>query len=124
MTTSSAREAVEDPPGSFGRGIAVGFAICAVLVHITLVGLTGNWSKLYEDLRTPLPVMTRLTISVPWQLGVPVAGAIAIGFLVLRRPRALAVYIAVAAVLAAAAACTWWFPNAPISELAGNIRAD
>jgi hypothetical protein len=53
---------------------------------------------------------------------VPVVGGALIGTLILRRPRNLAFYIAVAAALAVAAAMTWWFPTAPIFELAGNIK--
>jgi hypothetical protein len=113
-----------DPPGSFGHGIAVGIAVCAALVHVALVGLTGDWQKLYADMRAPLPVLTRITISVPWQLGVPVAGAIALGVLILRRPRALGWYVAVAVALVLATACTIWFPSAPLGALAGNITAD
>ena len=115
----------EDPPGSFGHGIAIGCAICAVLVHIGLVGLSVNYAEMYRDFgNVKLPAMTRFTISVPWQLGVPIVGVGLIGALVLRRPSKLWPYIAVAIVLALAAACTYWFPTAPIHELAGNIRAD
>ena len=59
----------EDPPGSFGHGIAVGVAISAVLVHIAFVALGGDWQKLYADFGAPVPLLTRITISVPWQLG-------------------------------------------------------
>jgi hypothetical protein len=112
----------EDPPGSFGNGIAVGMAISAVLVHIAYVALGGDWTKLYSDFGAPVPFMTRLTISVPWQLGVPVFGSVAIGALVLRRPRSFIPYFAVAAVLLVAAACTYWFPSAPLTALANAIK--
>jgi hypothetical protein len=115
----------EDPPGSFGHGIAVGFATCSLLVHIALVGLSNDLAGMYRDLgTTQLPAMTRLSISTPWQLGVPVTGMLAIAALVLRRPRSLGPYVAVAVLCAVAAICTYWFPTAPIGELAGNIRAD
>jgi hypothetical protein len=115
----------EDPPGSFGHGLAVGFAICALLVHIALVGLAGNLAGMYRDLgNATLPFMTRFTLSVPWQLGVPVVGTGAIAVLIVRRPRSLVPYVAVAALCAVAVVCTYWFPMAPISELAGNIKAD
>jgi hypothetical protein len=121
----SVREPDEtDPPGSFGHGLAVGFGLCAVLVHIALVGLAGDWVKIYEEMNAKLPLMTRITTSVAWQLGVPVVAALALGALILRRPRSSLPYIAAAVVLALAAACTYWFPTAPIGELAGNIRAD
>ena len=116
---------VEDPPGSFGHGIAVGCAICAVLVHIGLVGLSVNFAGMYRDFGgVDLPAMTRLTISTPWQLGVPVVGVGLISALVVRRPRPLWTYVAVALLLAAAAACTYWYPSAPIHELAGNIKPE
>ena len=54
--------AEEDPPGSFGHGIAVGLAISAVLVHIAFVALGGDWQKLYADFGAPVPLMTRITI--------------------------------------------------------------
>lgn len=115
---------VEDPPGGFGHGIAVGFALCAVMVHIALVGLTGNWLTVYDEMHAKLSLMTRLTTSVAWQLGVPVVAAALLGGLILRRPRSLIPYLVVAVACTAAAACTYWFPTAPINELAGNITAD
>jgi len=113
-----------DPPGSFGHGLAVGFGLCAALVHVALVGLAGDWVKVYEEMGAKLPLMTRITTSVAWQLGVPVIAALALGALILRRPRSGIPYLAVAVVLALATACTYWFPTAPIGELAGNLRAD
>lgn len=113
----------EDPPGSFGHGIAVGVAISAVLVHIACVALGVDWTGFYRDLGgAPVPLMTRVTISTPWQLGVPVIGSISIGALVLRRPRWGALYIAVAAVLIVAAACTYWFPGAPLTAIANAVK--
>jgi hypothetical protein len=114
----------EDPPGSFGHGIAVGFATCALLVHVALVGMTGSLSGMYRDLgNARLHAMTRLTLSTPWQLGVPVIGLLAIALLVVRRPRGLVLYVGVAALCTLAAASTYWFPTLPMHELAGTIRA-
>ncbi len=119
---TEARPDVVDPPGSFGHGIATGFAIAAVLVHIALVGLVGNWEKLYADFGSPLPLLTKITISLTWQLGVPVVGVLAIGALVVKRPASLLPYIAAAVVFAAAAAATYWLPMMPIAQLAGQIK--
>jgi hypothetical protein len=112
----------EDPPGSFGHGIAVGIAVSAALAHIVLVAIGPVWTKFYSDFQQPLPLMTRLAISVPWQLGVPVVGSIAIGALVLRRPRSPAPYIAVAGLMLVAAAGTYWFPSWPMTMLANAIK--
>ncbi len=110
---------IADPPGSFGHGIAIGVAAVSVLVHIALVGLTGNWEKLYRDFgEARLPLVTKITISMPWQLGVPVLGVLAIGVLVVRRPRSLVPYVAVAIVFALVAVATYWCPMLPISQLA------
>jgi hypothetical protein len=113
---------VEDPPGSFGHGIAVGVAITAVLVHIALVGLTGDWARLYADFGSTIPLLTTITISLAWQLGVPVIGVLAIGALVVRRPRSLVPYAAAAVLFALAAAATYWLPMMPIAQVAGQIK--
>ena len=112
----------EDPPGSFGHGIAVGVAISAVLVHIAFVALGGDWQKLYADFGAPVPLMTRITISVPWQLGVPVAGSVMIGALILKRPRGLVAYATIAVLLVIACGFTIVFPSAPLTALANNIK--
>jgi hypothetical protein len=111
-----------DDTGPFAQGIAVGMAISAVIVHIAYVALGVDWTNLYRDLGGPLPLMTRVTISAPWQLGVPVVGAILIGALVVRRPRSFAPYAAVTAVLLVAAACTYWFPSMPLTMLTNAIK--
>ena len=112
----------EDPPGSFGHGIAVGVAISAVLVHVAFVALGGDWEKLYADFGAPVPLLTRITISVPWQLGVPVVGSVLIGALILKRPRRFAAYVTVAVLLVIACGCTIVYPSAPLTALAGNIK--
>ena len=113
---------LDDPPGSFGHGIAIGIAISAVLVHIAFVALGGDWQKLYADFGSPIPLTTRITISVPWQLGVPIVGSILIGAVVIRRPRGIAAYAVVALLLVIACGCTIVFPSAPLTALAGNIK--
>lgn len=115
---------VEDPPGSFGHGIAIGFALCAVMVHIALVGLTGNWLTIYDEMHAQLPLMTRVTTSVAWQFGVPFVATIFLGGLILRRPRSMIPYIVAAVLFTVATACTYWYPTAPVSALAGNLHAD
>ncbi|MEO8841136.1 MAG: hypothetical protein ABI591_17645 [Kofleriaceae bacterium] len=112
----------EDPPGSFGHGMAVGVAISAVLVHIAFVALGGDWQKLYADFQAPVPLMTRITISIPWQLGVPVVGSVLIGALILKRPRGLAAYATVAMLLVLACGFTIVFPSAPLTALANTIK--
>jgi hypothetical protein len=112
----------EDPPGSFGHGIAVGVAISAVLVHVAFVALGGDLQKLYADLGAAVPLMTRITISVPWQLGVPVVGSVLIGALILKRPRGMVAYATIAVLLVLACGFTIVFPNAPLTTLANNIK--
>ena len=109
---------VADPPGSFGQGIAIGVAATSVLVHILLVGLTGNWEKIFREFGDArLPLVTKIAISLPWQLGVPVLGVVAIGALVVRRPRSLVPYVAVAIVFALVAVATYWLPMLPFRQL-------
>jgi hypothetical protein len=116
--------AQDDDDRAFGYGVAVGFAIAALAVHLALVALGGDWDAMYRDLghTRPLPMMTRLAISTAWKLGVPAFGGMAVGTLIVRRPAGLAAYLAVAVALGVAAAITWWYPSLPIHELAGSIK--
>jgi len=66
--------------------------------------------------------MTRITISVPWQLGVPVVGSVMIGAAILKRPRGLVAYATIAALLVLACGFTIVFPSAPLTALANNIK--
>ncbi len=113
---------VQDPPGSFGHGIAIGIAITMVLVHIGLVAMSGNLEQIYRDMgHLELPLLTRIAISRYWQGAVPLVGVLAIGALIIRRPRSLAPYAVVAIVFAAAAVATYILPSLPMMQLAGNI---
>jgi hypothetical protein len=122
VTTSESDDAeVAREDAGFMPGMAMGFALAAVLIHVALTAI-GNWQALYQEYSKPLPVLTRLTISTAWRFGVPLVGGAAIAVLILRRPKPLALYYGLAIVLALAAAMTWWFPSQPIYELAGNIK--
>jgi hypothetical protein len=106
----------------FAHGIAVGIALAAIGVHLVLVAAGGDWSAVYRDMGShQIPLLTRISLSSAWQLGVPLVGGLALGTLIVRRPRPIAIYIAVAAVLVVAAVITWWYPTAPLRELAGNV---
>ena len=108
---------------AFAHGIAVGFALAAVAVHLVLVIFAGDWGAVYKDMGSQtLPLLTRVALSPAWQYGVPLVGGVVIGTLILRRPKLLAIYVAVALALGAATFITWWYPTAPLRELAGNIK--
>lgn len=114
----------------FAQGICVGFSVALLLAQAYLVrfgmmlrGMFG-FSGRSDFFTSPgdLPSATRLVLSRAWLFGVPAVGAIAVALLVWRRPRAVWPYLLVMLVLAAAAGGTWYFADAPISELAGTIR--
>ena len=105
----------------FWPGMTIGFGLAALLVHIALTSL-GDLEGMYRDFGTKVPLMTSVTISPLWKLAVPIVGGIALGTLIVRRPKPLWIYVAVAVACGLAAAMTWWFPMAPINELAGNIK--
>lgn len=126
---------VRQPPAAFAQGICIGFATAAVLAAVWLATQLAPMREAHLDMGDGWTEYTPLSASQPtrqewwfltkwWLWGVPAAGAIAVGFLVLRRPRRLWPYLAVALVLAAAVVGTWWYANAPLRELAGNISAD
>jgi hypothetical protein len=114
------------PPPGFVHGVFAGFAGFVVLVQAALVVAFPDMRALYRDMGADirLPLLTRITIHPAWTWGTPLVGAAAVTWLLIARPRSLSVYGVVAVALAAVALLTYWYPRAPIYELAGNIRAE
>jgi len=114
----------------FAQGVCVGFSIALLLAQAYLVrfgmmlrGMFGfNGPSDFFTGVDALPSATRLVLSRGWLFGAPAVGAIAIAVLVWRRPRGVWPYLLVMGLLAAAAGGTWYFADAPISELAGSIQ--
>jgi hypothetical protein len=118
-------ELVDDaePRGSFAQGIAIGLAVAALAIHLVMSAVNAPFADMYRDLGTfSLPFLTRLTLSIGWKIGVGGIGGAALATLIVRRPRNTALYALVAVALAIAATMTWWYPSAPIGELAGTIK--
>lgn len=119
--------ATEGKPGMW-HGVFAGFAGVVVLVQLALAVELRDLAAMYRDFAganagspLALPLLTRITLHPAWMWGVPLVGIAAITALLVRRPRSIAIYIAVAALLLVAAAATYYFPRAPIYALAGNI---
>jgi len=109
-------------PG-FRHGVIVGFGGFLVLVQLGLASELVNARDMYRDIgHVEVSALTRLTLHAAWLWGMPLVGAAALIALLVRRPRSLAIYIAVATALAVVTAMTWYFPRAPIFALAGNIQ--
>jgi hypothetical protein len=111
------------PPNVFAQGLATGIAISALLVHVWLAVELRSMREMYKDFGGTLPLLTRLSIAPAWLVGAPALATIALVFLIGKRPRRLAGYVGLAALLVATAAGTYWFAQAPIRELAGNISS-
>ncbi len=112
---------VARPPTMFVHGLAGGVAICALLVQILLALLRGM-ADLYKDFGDgPLPPLTRLAISPIWRFGVPALETVAFALLVVRRPPRLVGHVVLAVASVATAVLTYYFAQAPIWNLAGNI---
>jgi hypothetical protein len=107
----------------FVHGVAVGVAASAVLAHLWLAVVLADAAKMYRDFADfAMPPLTRLVTATPWLWGVPAVGAVVVAWLVARRARSLVGYVVVAALLVATLVGTWHFAQAPIAELADNIR--
>jgi hypothetical protein len=119
MTDSTAR-----PQPPFVLGIVTGLAAAAVLVHVWFATLLGDMRAAYAELGGPIPGITRLVITPLWLWGVPVLGALSVAALIARRPRRVGPYVATCALLAITLALTWHFSQAPITELAGQVKAE
>lgn len=115
-----------DPRPGFWHGVFAGFAGFVVLVQLALAVELGDIAAMYRDFagvdtNAGLPLLTRITIHPAWMWGVPLVGIAALATLLVRRPRSIAIYVAVAALLLVAAGATYYFPRAPIYALADNI---
>jgi hypothetical protein len=109
----------------FGKGIALGIAISMTLIIAVIAFELPDMGQIYGDIgNVQLPLLTQITITRAWLVGVPLAGAAACTGLFVSRPRSLVPYLALAALLVVAALLTWYGPRLPIFELAGNIKAD
>ncbi len=116
---------VQEPPAQhpFVAGIATGFAGALLLVQTYFIHIGGTYRDMYRDFGSvTLPALTRLVVSTAWLVSVPVLGATALVALVWRRPRALVSYVVVAVALVATVTLTWFYLDAPMRELAGNIK--
>ncbi len=117
LTTTSTRE-----KPSFWHGVFAGFAGFIALGHLAYSATLGDLRGLYRDFGgVSVPTLTRLTIHPAWIWGAPLAGLAAVVALLVARPRSLALYVVVAAVVSLVAGASYWYPQAPIYELAGNI---
>ncbi len=114
----------ERPPG-FWHGVFAGFCGFVTLVQLAFASQLGDLSAMYRDFgNVQLPLLTRVTIHPAWMWGTPLAGIAVVAFLLTKRPRSYAPYVAATLVLVAVAALTYWYPRAPIYALAGNISAE
>ena len=114
-------------PGKAGfwHGAFAGFCGFVVLVQLVFASRLGDVASMYRDFgEVPLPLLTRITISPAWMWGTPLLGIAAVAALLVKRPRAIAFYIVVAVVVVTLAAMTYWYPQAPIYALSGNISAE
>lgn len=110
---------------TFWHGVFAGFCGFVVIVQLAFASQLGDVAAMYRDFGSvQLPLATRITTHAAWMFGTPLVGIGAVAALLVKRPRSLAIYIAVAALVTLIAAATYWYPRAPIYALAGNIRAE
>ena len=100
------------------RGLTLGIAATATLAHVLFLSDAQGMREVYGSLGTEIPVTTRITLSLAWMWGVPVACALAVAALLTFRPGSLVPYVVVAGAFVAALLATWHFPSAPFRELA------
>lgn len=106
----------------FWHGVFAGFAGFVVLGHLAYSSTLGDLRGLYRDFGgVSVPVLTRITIQPAWIWGAPLAGLAAVVALLAVRPRSYALYVVTAVVVVIVAAASYWYPQAPIRELAGSI---
>jgi hypothetical protein len=119
--------ATERPLPSFVHGALVGIAMAAVLAHVWLAVQLGPVREAYRGWGAFRPESLGgptypLVLHPGWLWGVPAAGLVALIALVVRRPRSLVAYGALAVLLVVTAIATWHLASAPFNELASNIQ--
>ncbi len=113
-----AHERAARPAPTFFHGAFAGVAIAAVIAQVWLAVQLEPLRGAYKDFGTAtLP----FTLKTWWLYGAPAVGFVAVAGLVVTRPRHVAVYAVVAAILVAAAVATWHLAYAPLWSLAPNI---
>lgn len=117
---------MSDPgKAGFWHGAFAGFCGFVVLLQLVFASRLGDVASMYRDFgNVQLPLLTRITIHPAWMWGTPLLGIAAVAALLVKRPRAIAFYIVVAVIVVTLAAMTYWYPQAPIYALAGNISAE
>jgi len=114
---------VQDKPG-FGHGVFAGFAGLIVLIQLSFALQRPDYAGMYEEFgNIQLPLLTRITIHPAWIWGAALVGGAAVAGLLVRRPRSLAPYVVVGAIVLVVAAASYYYPRAPIYALAGSIQA-
>ena len=109
---------------TFKHGVFAGFAGFIVLVQLSFALEYSDFAAMYRDIgNVHLPLLTRVTIHPAWMWGAPLVGVAAVATLLIKRPRSLVPYVAVAVAVLLAAAASYYYPRAPIYALAGNISA-
>jgi hypothetical protein len=105
--------------------VFAGFAGFVVLAHLAYSSTLGDLRGLYRDFGdVSVPLLTRVTIHPAWIWGAPLAGIAAVGALLATRPRSYAFYVITAVLVLIVAAASYWYPQAPIRELAGSISSE
>jgi hypothetical protein len=109
---------------TFKHGVFAGFAGFIVLVQLSFAIEFSDLGAMYRDFgNVHLPLLTRITIHPAWMWGAPLLGVAGVATLLIKRPRSLVPYVAVATLVLLAAAASYYYPRAPIYALAGNISA-
>jgi hypothetical protein len=113
---------MSEPGDSFERGVYVGIASTAVLVHVWLAFQLAPLRATYAEFGAPLPALTSLAVSPYWLWGIPLVGAVGVGALAARRPKRKLVYALAAAALVLLAIASWRWGEAPLRDVASAIR--
>ncbi|MBV8762554.1 MAG: hypothetical protein JO257_35040 [Deltaproteobacteria bacterium] len=104
-------------PATFVHGALAGIALAATAAHVWLAVMLAPLRDAYRDMGGGVPFV----LAGWWRWGVPVAGALALAVLFVRRPRSLVPYAVLAVLLISAAIATWRIAYAPLDSLASNI---
>ena len=109
---------------TFWNGVMAGVALALVAFNAWMaVGLADMPSTLHDmGAQLTISTLTRIVISVPWRWGVPLVGAVVLALIIARRPRKTGPYAIVMVAMLWTAAGTWYYSQAPMRELAEELK--
>lgn len=106
----------------FARSFCFAVAGLAIALQMWLAVQLPDLFAMYAELRSPLPLVTRIAFSSLWRYGAPITMGALVGLAIARRGTHPRMPLVVALVCVAILVATYLAAEWPVFQLAGNIQ--